>query len=141
MKKLTVLLLSLLCFCSSAFATNWQWVCSTSEITVSIDTDTIAKIGSAYTSWIKVVPLEYAQRTIYGEKAAMILEQYSYTKTDLGADCKRLQAVYYNKSGNVIYHNTERQNWSSLIPNSVGEIVYKKTVELANANTKSAETK
>lgn len=133
MKKILLLTIFLLSFCATSFAASWQWIYSTNNTTFSIDTASIIKKENMYTAWLKVVPLEYAQQEINGKKVAFILQRHSYKNTDMGVQAKLLQTVFYDKTKDVIYTDFNQANWEPLIPDSIGELAYKKIVKSYNS--------
>lgn len=129
-KKILVMLLTLLCFCSVSFAANWQWLISSDTTTISINTDNITRVNGVYTVWIKAVPVEYAQEIEDGKKIAMMMEQLNFRRTESGDECRSLQILCYDAKGNFVNSHKDMTNWSSVIPGTNGEKIFNKVLEL-----------
>lgn len=141
MKKLTVLLLSLLCFCSSAFATNWQWVTSSDKYTIQVNTDNITRINNVYAAWFSIVYLDYAQPTYQGKKVKALVQRFNFQRTELGDEFRTTEGLFYDKEGNVLTHQKELAKWESIIPGSFGETMFKKVLEIRATQDKADDEK
>lgn len=140
-KRILILVMSLLCLCSSAFATNWQWVDSSDKMTISLNTDNITRINNIYTAWFRFVYVDYAQPTERGQKVKYFLERESIQKTETGDQHRTLEIILYDSQGNVIDRSNKAGNWESIIPGSFGETMFKKVLEVRAAQDKADDEK
>lgn len=141
MKKFLIMLLSLLCFCSSALATNWQWVTSSDKYTISVNTDNITRINNVYAAWFSIVYLDYAQPIYQGKKVKALVQRFNFQRTELGDEFRTTEGLFYDNEGNVLTHQKELAKWGSIIPGSFGETMFKKVLEVRAAKDKADDEK
>lgn len=141
MKKIIIMLLSLLCFCSSAFATNWQWVTSSDKYTISVNADNITRINDVYSAWFSIVYLDYAQPTYQGKKVKALVQRFNFQRTELGDEFRTTEGLFYDNEGNVLTHQKELAKWGSIIPGSFGETMFKKVLEIRATQDKTDDEK
>lgn len=141
MKKILIMILSLLCFCSSAFATNWQWVTSSDKYTISVNTDNITRINNVYAAWFSIVYLDYAQPIYQGKKVKALVQRFNFQRTELGDEIRSTEGLFYDNEGNVLTHQKELAKWDSIIPGSFGETMFKKVLEIRATQDKTDDEK
>lgn len=141
MKKLFFLLSMVVYFALSsvAGAANWQWVASSDNMTLTVDTDSITKDDGIYSFWLQYKYADFTNEKISGERIDYIKIQSKLKNTQNGYEIMDVIAYAYNSAGNPLYKYPSNP-WQSVIPGTFSEKVKNKVLAIrADADKAEAE--
>ncbi|WP_110956176.1 surface-adhesin E family protein [Anaerosinus massiliensis] len=155
MKKMILLitLLSVILFSCTAFADDrWHWIYSNDDCSYYFDKDTI-KYGTYPVNADQKRHIEFWLKTQYKwngvKELANSMYEINYTPTnwynvsysiehwEIDPNDKTYAlttTIYYDKDGNQLTTFTMQGKWEDIFPESIGETIYKATVQFANEN-------
>lgn len=140
MRKILLLTLALcLAFSSLASAANWQWVASTDDTTLEIDSQSITKADGIYNVWAQFKYADFVDKRANGERISFARTQFKLKNTPSGYEIMSTVTHSYNKKGDVLL-TYPAQPWASVIPETLGEAILKKVLDLrADADKEELE--
>ena len=147
MRKLILVVISLLLLTTSCFAANWQWLGSNANMGVFVDTSSI-KFDMSKTNriinrdriyfWVKYEYDEaYAQKNIDPPNTKYIIAHD-------GLDFKANEMIYpkaimYDKDGNSIGEDNPVLHWQPIVPGSLGDSLQKYLADYVSKHVEEIE--
>ena len=139
-KVLLVLVLVVGCLgnFSGVEAANWQWVVSSSKITVTIDLDSISKSDGIYTVWARFKNADYVDKYVNHQRVDYTADQLQYKKQGNGYLICQARSIAYHDEEDIGEWTSSR--WESVIPSTFGDSILKRVLaERAAADKKEEE--
>jgi hypothetical protein len=129
--KLGVILIGLELFtCAEVWGADWKLYCSNEIYLGYYDAQSITRpsenIGRLWLRW------DYTEKSVLGYVRALgkKYENLSQSRNLVEINClekktRRLSTTYYDKNGEVLYSDDSPTEWIFIIPESMGESLYK----------------
>lgn len=145
--KIIMKLLSIICFAfclltiSHVDAANWQVIEDGTNGKLELNVDNITRVNGVYTAWVRLHYPEDKQETVNGQKIAMHMEKLNFKTTENGDEFKCVEIYSYAKSGELIKDYKTNEQWSSIIPGTIGETIYNKVLEIRKTADENEDKK
>ena len=134
-KLLTIILFCILTIgmASVASAAEWRLIGGSDGYTWFFDAQSLKKVnGTTYSVWMKLEYSEVSGREAANEFKLKTPVAYMLEKSEFNFQDKIVRAVdaiYYDKEGNVLNSNNAPTQWGSIFPNSLGETMFNDTYD------------
>lgn len=145
MRKLLLTVLALVMLSSSCLAANWEWICSTSDVGLFYDKNSIVfdiskteitNRDKCYV-WVKIVYDKAFAQKRFKDNTAFSVEHWGF---DI-ANNQMLEGerLYYDDSGHLIDKTKSTQKWTPIVPDTFAEAVKEKILQYVKVHTEEIE--
>lgn len=145
MRKLIMVVLMLVAMTSTCMAASWEWICSTPNVGLFYDKDSIVfdmsntKITNrdkCYV-WVKIVYDKAFAQKHFKDNTAFSMEHWGF---DLANNrMNEGEKLYYDDSGQLIDETKSTQKWEAVVPSTFAEAVKEKVKKHVRAHTEEIE--